>query len=234
MTVLIRNFKTIWFPRHWKSLQLLRWYSGRHSRPQSLLLGSGNEAAEPWQSGVDRAKCQPHLRWEQGQGSRPAWGSPFPCSWCLKTDQWFPADLWLSPPFPVLHGLIVSIHRAHLPCLPISHPILSFHVHLCPIYTEGWTELSLSAREAPITNLPSPPIPFLSPLPPPAPSISLPPSLCLSHSVTVSFCLRTLASLWTLEVSTSCWIKDFCPELILSLRCGQWNSFHSCMVPIKK
>ena len=76
--------------------------------------------------------------------------------------------------------------------------------------------------------------PSPSPLPPPTPSISLSLSLSFSLCHSVSFCLHTLAFLWTLEVSTFCWIRYFCPELILSLRCGQWNSFHSCMVPIRK
>lgn len=75
--------------------------------------------------------------------------------------------------------------------------------------------------------------PFPSPLPhQPLPSLSLPLSFSLCRSV--SFYLHTLASLWTLEVSTFCWIRYFCPELILSLRCSQRNSFHSCMVPIRK
>lgn len=40
------------------------------------------------------------------------------------------------------------------------------------------------------------------------------------------FCLHTLASLWILQFSTI-GIRHFCPQLILSLRCGQGNNFYS-------
>lgn len=73
-------------------------------------------------------------------------------------------------------------------------------------------------------SLPLPILPVRRPLnlsfhsvPPPPPRLT----------ITVSFCVHTLASLWTLSVSTVCWIGYFYPDLMTSLRCSPWNHLHS-------